>query len=410
MRNKTYRQKNLFALFLSLYTILNGYSSGIPGLSIAMILCSFYSVYSIITLIKKNRIKVGHNGIVISPLIYVLALVFLSLFSILFLESHQIYFSSMIFNILKLSVWAVMISLAGYVFFDYNLFIKWIFRIGIITNLYLLLQNFTHYILGFTLTNVFDIGFIKPNYEGYGVIEGNLLNTTNYRPSSFFGEPAYFGYFIVLVLIVSLFDQTLKGNKIVRSLFYSVGIVLSTSSGAIYIMIIVWGLYFFLNESMRIKLLGISLISISTILIIVLSFNIDSILSTMGNFGHALEYAINKVSNVSNLARVGGSFDKISGFLHGNFIWIGKGIGNQVELEYLNAIATIIAWNGIIGVILFILLIISFLKKRLDKVSIVILIVYIINGLYSGMYLSIHSIMYLIVILYKRKNIETQKL
>ena len=99
------------------------------------------------------------------------------------------------------------------------------------------------------MPNVFQIGFLKANYDYYTEFV-SYVGTALYRPGSFFSEPAFYGYFVNLVIILLLFNNRDEEKDVKTALFLSFGIILSTSSGGLYVLLVLWKAIFKLIDFM----------------------------------------------------------------------------------------------------------------------------------------------------------------
>lgn len=411
LNNKRNSIPSFFCLLLSLVPILNGYSSGIGSFSLGMLVFSIIVFFVTINFIviggsKKNSFNV------FLPIFLTLIFIFSSLVSYLTIDYYSKPVLSVVFAAwLKRLIWGISIVSIP-TFIKYSKLCKALKVIAVISTVYLIIQNVFFYILKIPLPNIIEYGFLRPNYDYYSS-SGNLslVGTSQYRPSSFFAEPAFYGYFIILVLSTIMLGHKVKRADVGLSLFLSLGIVLSTSSGGMYILALIWVFYFikrFKSNVKTAKSILFAFIIIVFLILFILLFNNLNILQNYGTFGEVLYKALNKVSSWNINSRLGRSFDKLA-YLSGRNLFFGVGIGcNDYFLAayssegYVNGIVELILQNGIFGLFLFFLYLFILFFNSKDFLIRALIIIYIIDGLYSGIYFSLFGMLYLIVI-YSRK-------
>ncbi len=415
MYNISYKSKCRFAFFFASSFILYGYSSWIPKISIGTLIFILYSIKSIFTINKINFKRLNFNY---SAIIMTLSLIFISILSIIFSNNTYISISSMFFNILKLLIASISVSLVNYLYFDYDIIFKWIIRVAIIATVYLIIQYLAYYFISIRLPNVFNLIVIKP-FLASGQVEDIFASVKQFRPGSFFLEPSHYGTYVTCALVIFLFNHNyndIKLNEIFVALFFTIGIILSTSTSALFIIPIVWFIYLRKTSiSNKVKLLIIIIPIFATILM--LSISNVNILEILGPVGNSIKTSINKVTNYDNSARIGKSFSYIN-FLNEIQKFIGIGIGNEdtfftsiqiYNKVILNSISTLIIWTGYIGLLIYIFFIIKIIKNNKDKCSQTLLLIFIIKGFSSGMFINIFSILYLSIIIYRSKYMPYQQ-
>lgn len=391
------RLSKSFCVLFSLITILNGYSSGIGSFSIGMIVFTFFSIIGVVILFIRGGRILLYNAITMLFFLYLL----LNTLIVSGLPGNTPSSHGMFNSIMRLGVWVVIISLTSVHLGDYLTIKKCMINVAIISTVYLIIQSIAYYILRIRLTNVFSIGFLRPNYDYYEVY--SLYGTTVYRPAGFFSEPSFLGYYILMVLTLVLFDGVEK-PQMKLAFFLSLSAVLSTSSSAIYLCAVVWVIYIIRNSKRATKIFWyIVLIGVVPISLYILQ-NINwASLSTKGPFFSMMSESMSKIFGMTRLSRVGKSFDYLN-LLKGVFRVIGVGVGNESsyitgnttgESVYMNSLTGLFFWGGTIGCIVFFLMNIAIIQKSKNMASKVLLALYLIGGLYSGMYFSLQGIMYL---------------
>ena len=188
----SYQSKKIFCFLLSLLTILNGYAFSFAGtFSIGMMIATVYALAGVFKWITRNKAK----GVFYSPILLLIFFITLTLLSVLSLYSSQIHYNALLYDIAKIGVWATMISLAGYFYFDYKIFVRYLIRVAVVATVFLIVQVIAITLLRISIPNAFDIGIIRPTYIEYGYSIDHLASQI--RLSSFWMEPAQYGNYIL---------------------------------------------------------------------------------------------------------------------------------------------------------------------------------------------------------------------
>lgn len=396
--NKTKKNMTII-LFLSFF--LNGYSSGISGISLG----SFTMMIIIISgfFHFRNRVKIypSIKKIYLLLLMYVFFLLFLSMLGILYYQSYDL--KNFVLNMTKLLFWVLMIIIYTSLFFDKKIFVKYLTSFGLILTVYIIFQTILFYGLNFYLPNIYNIPFLRP-YEPlyadyYALSSGAFL-----RPGSLLSEPAFYGNIAILALAFELIDSSkIRLNRVI---IFSLGIVLSTSSSAIYIMVMIF-LFYFLGYSGKIKFklkqTHIYVLLLMLLFIPVIIYGIYNI-ELLNQIQYALETSIMKIENFSSSTRIGNSFNLIK-YLDTRQMLFGVGVGNEIiyisngsflSSIYLNSASMLVFWGGYISLSLFLtILFLLFLKNRNSLVRLL-LFIYIIKGFSSGIWFNLYGILFLI--------------
>jgi len=287
----------------------------------------------------------------------------------------------------------------------------WMFRIANILTVYIIIQTIAFYIFSLYIPNIYNFGILKPYdelYAAYDLLGSGVI----LRPGSLLSEPAFYGNYILCVLTMLMFSEQ-YGNKkkdIFLSIFYSLGTVLSTSTSAIYLLVILWLCYFYCKGFKKLLIIGILSIATFTIFALFIAFDFEIIISKLGYFGNAILLAIEKIKYYSTSSRIGRSYGYIN-LLNFNQRLLGIGIGNEqvfiksklpISGAYLNSLTTLIFWAGYFGVLAYALYIISIIKKAIkDKISFILLMIYIVKGFSSGIWFSTYGILFMTIIIFR---------
>jgi hypothetical protein len=403
------KSKKIFSIFLALLTILHGYAFFFAGsFSIAMMVISIYVILGFMKLITYKHI----NKIFYYPILMVVLYILLTLFSLIELRDYQISSTGILFNILKMGVWASVISVVGYFFFDYKIFSKIYIRIAFIATIFLLLQVIAINVFHISVPNAVDLGFIRPTYPEY--IHVTDHGSSQLRMSSFWMEPSQYGNYIIGALIILLFDKNLMiSNKNILKFLFVFGILVSTSSSAIFLMFVIFLIYIIINQ-FKYKFLNVLAIVLLLFFGIIFNFSILDSLQNVDGIGYSIYRAVTKLEYWRESARLGSSLDAIIAILKLETAKIiGLGVGNEIlflnslgrEFTYLNSIAKTIVWTGYCGLILYFIFIYKLIERiKFNLLSTILVFVCFIGGFYSGLWYSPDSMVFYLIALYHMKN------
>lgn len=390
-------QRKLFNITLAMMSLLNGYAfSFFRGFSLAMIISSCFAVVAICTVLREQLLIVK-SGLILFCIFAVIES-FVASFMVPFIDYRR-----MIYITLKLFVWAIYVTVAGSLYFDYSLLLKYTKNIIIVTFIYLCIQYAAHYVLHISLPVSFNLGIIRANSEDYEYImeAGNNV----FRPGSFWTEPGYLGYYYNGFLAMCIFDQ--ESVKEVTKHFSTImlitclGVLLSMSSGAMGTMAILFLLSAVIKNRKNIITALFAGIVIVILGVCFIKFNwIESLKGINASFDNTIW----KLQNMDKVGRVGASFELFELLSPRNAIW-GLGLGNEMFItrgRYMNGIVTLVMWIGYIGLFFWVAL--FFRMGRCYCATIVqkvMLYILLFNGVFAGLYFGAHSFIYLIVAFYK---------
>lgn len=404
-KKNTIKYKDRFAFWFIFSLILNGYATGISGLSIGSV------VYIIITLIVLlNSFTDGILKVESKPFIFGIAISVTSLFGMMILYfsdfSVTLSVSSQIIGFAKFWLWVMMSSMVVLALYEKECFTKWMVRFSILLTIYLMLQCIAFYGAGIYLPNIFNVGFLKPYADGYADYE-ILRASSILRPGSLLSESSFYGNVILCTTALYLDKniELLRGKRLFFIIFVSIGIILSGSTSAIILQGFIFLLYFRqIKVNLKIQILFI--VCVAGIAFSIMWFNGfgDS------SVGNSLEYAFSKFNYLDQSTRFGKSYGYLD-LLPRNVFYIGAGIGNDFSLVktitgkesvYFNSITSLIIQSGILGGILFFVFVFQIFreaKKYKCTVAIALLVVYVVKGFASGIYFSTYGILFSVIII-----------
>ena len=385
----------VFSVFLALAMILNGYSSGFGSFSIAMVGFIVFCLISFFYLPSKTC----YSAFSLFPVLFYIYVV---VNAVIQFNSSYSYADQVLISVVKMGVWAFSITFVSALLIDYSVLKTWIRRVSLISSIYIMVQTIFMYGFKIILPSLFAIGPLKINYEIY---ENPQLGAHGFRPSSFFAEPAFFAFYILVALIIELFGGEDKPVNKKYVMLYTIALFFSTSSSGIFLGIFVWGLYFSTYFEGKKKLLSIFATSCFFVIGILLFSNInwDSFGGT--TFSNTFKYALQKVETLSTSGRVGKSFAYLDN-LNTYQKLFGVGLGSEASFImdgqkgslYMNAITGLIIANGYVGLSIFAFMVLYLFIKSNDKTIRILLLVYVISGYFSGIYFALPGIFYMMVI------------
>lgn len=391
------RLGKIYSIILCISMCISMYVfSFFDSLPIVYLLYILFSFAFMIRCLKSNNIKVN-----ITPIVLIIFLVLLSVINILF--SSDISFSSnVIINSGKMLIWGLILTFS-IPYIDKKKFYKFLYYLSLATTLYLFVQSVFFYGFSISLSNVFDIGFIKFKTLDMGTL------TSIYRPSSFFAEPIDYSNFTIICIVLSLFDEDYK--KIINKkvlIFYILSVLLCASTTGIFILLMVLAIYEFKESKKNFKILIVSLFFVLPVAIYIY-FNYESILLSLGSVGKTLYNTINKLTYSSSSSRIGGSYDRLELLSPVRFIF-GYGIGNEYVLtnnipQYMNTITRSIYQFGLFGSIIVLFFFVKNFFKMKNNVSKILILITLIECFTSNILFSISNIFFFsIIFICNKKN------
>lgn len=385
----------IFNMTLPIMSLLNGYAFVfMRGFSLAMIIATVFAVYS--TIVFMNKKMALTSGQLFGFIIYAFISTTLTV-----LVGSVMNTSRIIFTLLKLCVWGCYVTFGGKLFFNYKLFITYAQKVMVVTFIYLLFQYFAHYAIHLNLPASFNLGLIKANYENYEIVY--QASNAVFRPGSLWTEPGYLGYYYTGFLSICLFGNNpgnLIKNKRMYILISCVGIMLSVSTGAMGIMIILLILKMVAGKGG--KSFVIILLSIAALAIFACILLQSDLLNNLKGLNSSFDNTIYKLQHLDTEGRVGGSFEYVKLMNLPQRIF-GVGVGNELAITdytYFNGIVTLIIWIGYAGVLAWGLAFFKILRRSQTTLQRIMMVVFLIDGLYASIFFGAHSFIYLIFMLY----------
>lgn len=402
---QTILYKNRFAFWFVFSLVLNGYASGVPGVSLGSAVYIIIIIESFLKGMGKRWIAGDSVILSFGAMITFSSFIGMMLLSML-QNSISLSLFSHIIGLGKFWIWVLMSSVVVREYYDQNSFTNWMTKFAIILTVYLLLQCIAFYGAQIYLPNIMKFGPLQPYADGYADYE-SLSTGAVLRPGSFLSESSFYGNFIMCttVLYLEKYIKELHGKRLYFIIFVSIGIILSGSTSAIILQGLILFLYYRrVNANLRLQLLFLMAFAGIVIAIMWFSGLRDSFI------GYSLEYAFEKFNYLDRSTRFGKSYGYLS-LIPKNVLYIGAGIGNDFsflrsvtgrESIYLNSVTSLIVQSGIVGCIFFMILMGNLFRQSIryhNLASTALLCVYLIKGAASGIYFSTYGIFFIAIIM-----------
>ena len=337
--------KKAYSIFLALFPIISIYGFGVKGITLGDF---FLIAFSIVAFLKYDFDRLEKKNI--SVLLFIIYIISVGLFMGVVAEKVQ--FSKILIRTIRLSFYLLIIIFMSKRFLDVEIFKKSIIIVSILATIYILIQYVLYYGFGIILNG--HVSFVPVYVDEYSQINYEEFYNLMYRPPSFFLEPAHCARYLVVGLIILLFE-TKKQYKIM-AFFVSVGIILTTSGQGLACLILIWTLYIiyalFISTYKNVKTVGIICFIIVFALISYLTFNggNEIINRTMGRLFSE------ETLNISDGSAFGARLKNFYYVFDREFIYIIFGCGYGAvpyENAWLSALTFILYGTGFVGTIIF---------------------------------------------------------
>lgn len=391
-------RESILCFWFAFSFILNGYASGLPGLSLGSVVFVALVLYSII---HSQHCKIFLTPII---LLFLFAIISIIDYSI---TPNSIDISSVSMGLSKYLIWAFMITYCSSIIFKKEQLLKWMVRFSFVLLIYLIVQNISFYIFSRFLPNIIEFGPFHAYDSGYASEEfgENFI----IRPASLLSESSFLGNFFTATLIMLLVENYKDYSKwsFRLSLVFSLGIILTSSTSAIIQLPVIWlllGKNCYKNNKLT-----------STVFIALIAYGLISlfaIFSTLGDSNNALVYSVfyafNKFDNIENSTRFGNSYAFLN-YMPDYLKALGVGIGNEVaflknyvssEHYYMNSVTQMLVQIGWGGFALFVTYLLTLIRKSImykERGVLLLVGLYFAHGFGSGMWLGTYGVLFLFI-------------
>lgn len=306
--------------------------------------------------------------------------------------------------------------------FDRQVLCKWSVRLALIVSVILFVQVVANAFWGVQIEPYINSKLFS---LAYGIDASTLISNHklwnaygSWRPSSIFIEPSHFANFILLPLVVSIFESKdlMKDKKaLCSSVIITFALFLSESATGILIAVVVWGIYFakYMKKTVKVRQVIFICAVIALVMIIVLKTDyladawvrVETVKSHSGTTGtlRLLQGLIvfSKLPLVAKWFGIG--YGNVATFLTENNVTTSflSDIGN----EFMNGFSTVLVSSGIIGFVIYLFIWVRLFFENKSKVNRMAFLVISILFCISPLFYSCTTVMYLVFVRCKNENI-----
>lgn len=265
---------------ISIYTtivvtlpIISIYASGIEGFTLGDIVLALVFFVCIINLMTSKKFEVGKSAKLLFLLIDVIIIT--SIISILIQNIFSINMlvpvstNEIAIRTIRRSFYYALVPLVSSKWFDYQQAKKQIQVLGVLGTLFIGLQYILYYGFSYILNGY--LKFLPLYHENYMTQDYVARYSTIFRPTGYLLEPAHMSRYMLIALVLFLFDKRDDYKSASRSMKYSfivtLGICLTTSGIGIMIAVVVWivrvlTLLFARQHKITVNMIGIAILII----------------------------------------------------------------------------------------------------------------------------------------------------
>lgn len=371
----------IFSIFMALYPLLCLYE-GFVGVTIGDL---FLLVFFLIFIFRNCYIKIDvRTG---SIILFTLYAIISLLFNLILTDAaSQFGASALLIRVFKFAFYMFSAILFGGKFLDLNIFRKTFVCCSIVASLFLFLQYVFYYGLGSVLIG--QIPGLPLHLEEYSSIDYGYIYQFQFRPCSFYLEPAMFAQTTIVALAFVLFDSSVshKIRKFVYASILSISIVLCTSGQGVLYLVVVYLIYIFKGIKSKVTALIFATILLC---IVVLAINNNEIFYN----------AVNRLLNNKNAAdaRFGSYKDCFE--LSGLDVLFGKGYGTTSNGVFMAGAAYIWYGCGLIGLFIIMFVFLSLFIKANNILSRVFCVLFFIMFFGTSLFYNYMAFWYFSLIL-----------
>lgn len=383
MHNKMIKEnklKKIYTLLIAIYPIFSYYGTFINQISISDLLAIFFVLISIFYFMN-NPIKINKS---IHLLLYSLISLFVVISFVSLNDIEDTFWSGM-----RYSFELLLLVIYSYLFFDLKIGKKTIIRIAYFSSIYLIFQ----YLLSL-LFNIYlpaGIPFLKSNNESMIEFVNELEKYGGlYRPRSLFSEPAHYCQYVILALVIILFDNW--KTQIKEIITICIGIIISASTLGIISTLFVF-IIFILDKMRKKRYFVQPIYLIITVLIVILSI---FIFIRSPQYNYVLDNKINTSGGLMSDSRVVNNLWIFNQNYSSIELLFGHGLG-QINV-YLSSFPKWYWTFGIIGIVELIFFIVYNFNKG-NRISKIICIIFLFECFGSELLLGYYFMIYFSFIL-----------
>lgn len=227
---------SIYSLFVAMMPVFASYASGIPGLNLSDLILIFFTGYAWLL-----RLRSKNNFLVSMRLLYV-GIFFILVFNLTAYFNPSTPAIDITIRTIRYVFYMFCFLYTSRKLIDTELLRKYVKTVAMLATAFIILQ-FVLYKLG---------NYVLPGYirqlnlyiEQYSELDYDFIYKQQmYRPTSFFLEPAHYARYVVIGLIMVLFNPNSKRKEFFMAIFLSVGVLISTSSQGYLLVFVVWAMY-----------------------------------------------------------------------------------------------------------------------------------------------------------------------
>ena len=349
-----------FSIFMALYPLLCIYK-GISNFTIGdLILIAFF----LVALFKQKTIILDtRTGIILTFVLYAYLVLNINL---LFTDVGEIYgTTSLLIRLLKFAFYMACVLICGKNFLNYYVFKKTIFYCSLVACVFLFLQYAVFFDTGKILLG--QIPGLSLHLDEYASLDYESLFANNFRPSSFFLEPALFVHYVIVALVFALFDEgtSSKSIRVLLIVVFSMGIVMSTAAqGIVYLIIAFFG---YALKEIKNKARAIAFIFLFICVALICFNNIE-----------VLQNAMDRLLNNEGAAEARLGAYRYCFEMSGLKALFGNGYGTTANGEYMAGAAYVWYGCGLIGLAVILALFTASYKKSNNDISKILCVIFLV--------------------------------
>lgn len=389
--------RKTFSIFIAAMPIFASYYSGLQGFTVCDICLVFFTLISFFVLdysveysFDVTIIMVGVGVIIVVSMISIITQ---SIFDFAEVPTKDIFI-----RIIRYAFYVFVALFVCKKLLNIHMLAKSIVNIALVATMFLIVQIAAYQIFGVYIKGT--VSFIPLYVDGYNAA-GRMVFGDMFRATSFFLEPAHYSRYAAIALSIVLFrNRTVQNKDIIRGLFVSAGIILSTSSQGYVLLALIWFVFIFVRlkhiQSTFVMWLVIVVICLSPIwLHIILKSPVVSL---------TLKRSLSNLSegqNAATEARLGG----IKYFLNLPTVYkiIGMGFGNIPDKSWMSSAAYWLYGGGVVTFFVFFIFMVKGLIK-LNGFNRMVFLCYCLLFISDDSYYSYMLILFLSLSLFKIEN------
>ena len=350
---------------------------------------------------NKKALDKTYKKLVVSIILFISFSIITSLLSIIIFNGAEIDIIKRLIVTIFYVILSIICIKQGII--DRKLFIKVYCYAAIIASFAILLQYFFHYVLHKNLYLLIGQLKLSPsNLQSFADYKNkyDLMYLYNFRPTSFFLEPAHFAAYASPSIYI-LLNKNKKIKNILFAIIVSLSVILSTSGIGIVATMIIWAYYLLKNnENQKLKVITILVFGIF-IAVFVNNSIFDKSAERIRDINKDSESSINyRLLKGYKMYPKMQLYEQIFGIGLGGYESYVRALGDETELdsnEYMNSVSYILVSTGLIGFIIFCIYMSNIYKLFRSKNNTCIFIVLITIYLTSSAIFSCNDVLLIVL-------------